>query len=302
MLATFYSASPAASEPCLAVFYPDIREPYRSVFTQIVSGLESQSTFNVRKYALGEDARPDVALGWVRAERCAAAVALGRRGLGIVDDLSGTVPSVVGAVLLLPPEERLRYVGISLVPDPEQMLRRLKSLAPGIRRIAVVYNPKELDWLVDGAAAAGNKMNLQLIRVPADDLHEAAIRYRETLRGIDATDTALWLPPDATTLEDKVILPLVLEESWNRKIVVFSSNPVHVERGVLFSLYPDNKAMGKSLALLAIRLAHKDPNVHTGVVPLSDLLIAVNIRTAEHLGLNFTGEQQRQFDLILPSR
>jgi putative ABC transport system substrate-binding protein len=36
-------------------------------------------------------------------------------------------------------------------------------------------------------------------------------------------------------------------------------------------------------------------------LPLSDLRVAVNLRTAAHLGLRFTPRQQREFDLVFPS-
>ena len=39
----------------------------------------------------------------------------------------------------------------------------------------------------------------------------------------------------------------------------------------------------------------------SGGLPLRDLLISVNVRTAEHLGLEITSRQKRAFDLVFPS-
>jgi len=37
-----------------------------------------------------------------------------------------------------------------------------------------------------------------------------------------------------------------------------------------------------------------------GIEPLRDLLIAVNLRTAEHLGLNLANNAKLKFDLTFP--
>ncbi|WP_255210805.1 hypothetical protein [Methylogaea oryzae] len=39
----------------------------------------------------------------------------------------------------------------------------------------------------------------------------------------------------------------------------------------------------------------------TDIEPLKDLLFAVNLRTAEHLGLRFDSQDRRQFDLVFPA-
>ena len=97
-------------------------------------------------------------------------------------------------------------------------------------------------------------------------------------------------------MDERAILPLTLRESWNRNIAVFSSNPSHVPRGVLFSLYPDNRAMGRTLAAMAV----EEGNGAASIEPLGDLRVAVNLRTAEHLGLDLSSRQRREFDLVFP--
>jgi putative ABC transport system substrate-binding protein len=99
-----------------------------------------------------------------------------------------------------------------------------------------------------------------------------------------------------------VILPIVLQEAWERDLAVFSSNLAHIKNGVLFALYPDNKNMGRSLAELALNQMHNGESTPLGIMPLHDIFTAVNIRTAEHLGLKFTNQIRRDFNLIFPSQ
>jgi len=81
---------------------------------------------------------------------------------------------------------------------------------------------------------------------------------------------------------------------------VFSSSFGHVRRGVLFSLYPNNVEMGRRLAGSALGfLASGDHGVR-GMIPLREVLMAVNLRTAKHLGLN-PGRSQG-FDMAFPEQ
>jgi putative ABC transport system substrate-binding protein len=74
-----------------------------------------------------------------------------------------------------------------------------------------------------------------------------------------------------------------------------------VPRGVLFALYPDNEAMGRSLGKLAMRRISNNSS-NGGIKPLKDLKFAINLRTADHLGLSFSKEQESEFDLTFPAR
>jgi putative ABC transport system substrate-binding protein len=82
--------------------------------------------------------------------------------------------------------------------------------------------------------------------------------------------------------------------------VVISNNPSHVNRGVLFSLYPDYGNMGKSIGKLAMQVSASGNHANKAMTPLRDVLIAVNLRTAEHLDLVYSTKQQETFDLVFP--
>ena len=87
------------------------------------------------------------------------------------------------------------------------------------------------------------------------------------------------------SLNDPSILMLVLEAAWKKKIIVFSSNPSHVKRGALFSLYPDNRKMGGTLAEIAQQHELKLISPSAGLAPLKSVHLIVNKRTSKHLGI-----------------
>ena len=149
------------------------------------------------------------------------------------------------------------------------------------------------------AQEAARAQGLELVAYEVLDLQSAVRLYRDFFTSADSRKDVLWLPQDATTVEESSILPMVLEKSWSQSIAVFSSNVGHVRRGALFSLYPDHFTLGKSLGSLAQGVLNSGDYTKRGMLPLRDVLAAVNLRTAQHLGINL-GAQQKNFDSVFP--
>jgi putative ABC transport system substrate-binding protein len=278
--------------------YPEIREPYRGVFESIVRGIEEEGSVEVDVRVLQSGTDREELDDWLTRNRAEAVVALGRKGLAAIQHLPAEYRRVVGAVVVRPEPDLEGFWGISLTPAPDQLFKRLKVMTPGVKRVLVVYNPEENQWLIDRARRSALDLGLELDAVAAANLREAATVYRRLLPELSGPEDAIWLPQDRQTVDERAILPLILEEAWNGNIVLFSSSPKHVKRGALFSLYPDYEAMGRSLGNLAAASAITEPRIE----PLSDLNIAVNTRTAEHLGIEFSNRDRRGFGLMYPAR
>ena len=299
MLGLVPARSALPDSPDVGVLYPDIREPYRGVFLQIVEGIEAQLGAAVKHYALPEEFSSQTVRDWLDREKLTTVIALGSRGLRAATELPKDLQVVVGAVLKAPP--KARFPVVTLNPDPAVLFDRLRQLAPRVRRVTVVYNPQRTGWLMERAGKAAKARGLGLNLIPAHDRREAALKYRDFLEQAGAGMEAVWLLQDPATTDARTVLPLILKEAWNKDLVVFSSNPAYVKRGVLFALYPDNVGMGRTLGRMALQAKDSDRFRIRGDLPLTDLLIAVNVRTADHLGLELTGRQKRAFDLVFPS-
>lgn len=284
----------------IAVLYPDLGEPYRGIFAKIIEGIEAQIGKRVASYAVGSPATDLDILASLKRQDVKVVIALGRQGLKAASGLARDYGVVVGGVMSAPEDEARNYSVISLAPDPGMLFERLKHFMPGARRVIVVYDPRQNAWLMRLAREAARKHGLELQAVEAADLKSAVRVYRDQLASADPKKDALWLPQDSTTVEETSILPLVLEEAWNRNLAVFSSSVTHVKRGALFSLYPNNLALGRQLAASAQNYPASSPSAST-MVPLRDALLAVNVRTANHLGLQLTS-LQKSFDLVFPAQ
>jgi putative ABC transport system substrate-binding protein len=300
------SANPAQKyalvpgENTIAVIYPDIGEPYRSVFAQIIDGIEEKAKMQVTSYAVGANVDITELKNALRRQDARVVIALGRQGLKVASALDRNIGVVVGGVLAAPENEMHDLPIISLTPDPALLFSRLKGLMPAARRVFTVYDPRQNAWLMRPAREAARALGLELVAYEAQDLRGAVRAYQEILAAVDSGHDALWLPQDSTTVEEGVVLPMVLQESWGRNLSVFSSNFGHVRRGVLFSLYPNNVGLGRHLAGSALGFLASGNYEGRGMIPLREVLMAVNLRTAKHLGFN-PGRGQG-FDMTFPEQ
>ncbi|MEW5786992.1 MAG: ABC transporter substrate binding protein [Pseudomonadota bacterium] len=285
-------------EGAIAVVYPDTGEPYRSVFDKIIQGIETQSKNQVVSYAVTPNTDAGALRNTLKARDVRVVIALGRQGMQTAEALNREFGVVVGGVTALPEEEARSRSVISLSPDPALLFARLRSLAPQVRRVHVIYDPRQNGWLLRLAREAAREQGLELLAEEARDLKTAVRLYQEVLARTDPERDALWLPQDATTVDESTVLPLVMREAWERRLPVFSSSFGHVRRGALFSLFPDNLGLGRNLAGTALGLLANGDAANRGVTPLKDVQMAVNLRTAKHLGLIFSARQQQAFDLV----
>lgn len=293
------AAEDEAGRNNLAVIYPEIGEPYRSVFAAIIEGVEDRVRGKVASIAIPMGANPPGMAEELRKRDVKAVIALGRSGLKAAANLDKQINVVAGGVLSVPEAEAQGMLVQSLAPEPSLLFAKLKAFAPFVRRVVVVYDPKQNDWLIRLAREAARVQGLELVALEADDLKTAVRRYQEQLSSLNGKRDALWLPQDSTTVEESAVLPMVLRESWGQNLVVFSSNAMHVRRGVLFSLYPDNIEIGRFLAGAALASLQAGGQAVRGIQALKQVLTAVNTRTAEHLGLDLRASQQR-INLVFP--
>ncbi|WP_457354952.1 hypothetical protein [Roseateles sp. P5_D6] len=294
------SAAAAELGRSLVVVYPELGEPFRQVFTTIIEGIEDRLGGSVTSFALASNANPAQVADEVRKREVKVLIGLGRGGMRVAAALADELAVMVGCVVSVQESEARNFPIHTLAPDPALLLARLRRLKSSTRRVHLVYDPKLNTWLVKLAREAARAEGLELLAQEAADQAEALRAYAQLLASADPARDAVWLPQDPTTVDDNVVLTLVLKEGWNRNIAVFSSHLAHVKRGALFSLYPDNHELGRSLAVSAQRLASNPKAGAAGVLPLRQARAAINIRTAAHLGLD-VATVQSGFDLVYPS-
>lgn len=289
----------SSNSNAIAVIYPNVGEPFRGIFTKIIDGIEDKTKIKVKSIPIENNMDATEVNAQLKKYGAKVVIALGRQGLKSAAGLDRDLTVVVGGVLTLPESERSSLTGVSFTPDPAVLFTRLKSLLPESRRVFVVYDPQHNESLIKLAREEAKNHQLELIAYPASDLAGAAKLYESIFSGIDNRRDAVWLPNDSTTVEEMTILPLVLKLSWNASVPIFSSNFLHVKKGALFALYPNNHELGRTLAHSALGILAGESRKR-GVAPLRELHTAVNLRAASRIGLNLSYQQQRTFDFVFP--
>lgn len=284
----------------IAVVFPDIGEPYRSVFAQIVEGIEDKSRNRVITISVATNTNMLEIANELRKHDVKVVIALGRHGINAANAFDRDVSVVAGAIVGAP-ENDSRLTSIhSLAPDPGLLFARLKTLTPDIKRVHAVFDPRQNGWLMRLAREAAATHSLELVPYEVSDLKGAIKAYQDIIGSADPRRDAIWLPQDATSVDENAVLPYLLQECWNRSLTMFSSNVSHVKRGALFSLYPNNVELGRNLATSALALIG-NANATRGMTPLRSVFLAVNVRTAGHLGLTVNPRQNR-IDMVFPTQ
>lgn len=277
----------------LVVVYPDVPAPYNQIFNEIIEGIADKHDGDLMLKALREQESSNSVINWLENQNKPMVIALGKRGYDVAQKIKLTHSVAVGALPIKPSD----MSGISLIGHPKRFFESLRQLAPQIHTVNVVYSSSN-DWLIGLAKKQADTMGLQLKVVKVSSIKQALRTYDSLFSSIDGESEAIWLPLDPISANEQVILPSLLEQSWEKNIVLFSSKPVHAKRGALFSMYPDHFELGSALVDMVTEIHNE--NINLGVVPISNMKVAVNLRTAAHLGFKYNNVQKSTFYLTFP--
>lgn len=283
------TSSPVAQ---LAVVFPQVRQPFQKVYQTIAKGAAEGFAGPTSEIILDAD-KPATDLESRIADHMV--VALGGRGITELQPMTLAHPLVVGAV-----SRRIPHVyGMSMVPEESLIVTKLHVLAPEVRRVFVIVRSHDNIIDLKSAQLAFNQLGIQLHIHEAENLRAAAGIYRKVIRSLGSGD-AVWIP-SGDRFVGNALLSILLQASWKSEFVVFSSNPTHVKRGALFSVYPDNFQMGVRLGELARKIAEGEQQ-QAGMEPLQSVFVTLNERTSNHLGILLTDDMKEHIDLVLPAR
>ena len=286
-----------AAAPSVAVIYPELRAPYNKIFDDIAEGIEKKINGRTKRYVLSKNYSQKELNDWITKNGINVCVALGVRGEDAASKFTQDIPVILSGVIK---SKSTTQAGISLAASPDKLFSKLNEQKLNIKQVIVVYNPEKSEWLIRNAQAAALKHGLELITYTTSSLSASAKIYRDVFRRLRVQDAAIWLPPDSTSVDNRTLLSFILEQSWKHNVAVFSSNPAHVNKGVLFAMYPDNLKLGQSLGAIVLEELNGGANLNN-MIPVEDLKTAFNKRTAEHIGVAFTSEDLRKYDAVFPS-
>jgi len=292
LITPLYAADGERAE--LLVLLPKLNAAYDRIFSEIITGITAHEGVTLHTYSLTTTSEKQDIQKEIDARQVDAIIALGHTSYNIAKKFRDQLPVIHGGMIMKPNG----HSGISLVGSPVQFFSHLKNIAPDVKRVFTVYSEDNSGWLISIAEEEARKSNIELHALQATDIRHAAKQFKKILDQAETSSDAVWLLFDKV-VPDQTILPLALNAAWQKNIVLFSNNPAYTKRGALFSLFPDHEKMGYNLAELSIKQINSNTPL---VLPLSSLKVAVNERTASHLGLHYSTGQRESFDIIYPLR
>jgi putative ABC transport system substrate-binding protein len=283
----------AFAETRIGVLYPESAPAFVRLYQAIIDGMGDVRDVRVQSRAVSERSSLDEIKTWLQEQRNQVTVVLGDVPPALAEQLSASTPLIYGASAL----NDNAQPGVSLAASPAQMFARLRQVKPDVERVYVVFRPQASGWLITAARAAAREQGLDLAGSACEDAQQASAAIARILQQARPGRDAVWLTLDPVVPLNQ-LLPVLLRESWDKHLVLFSNNPVDVAKGALFALYPDYPAMGRQLAERAKRQAAR-PSL-TGPEASEHLRGAFNTRTASHLGIEPIDRVLKGFDRTFP--
>jgi putative ABC transport system substrate-binding protein len=178
--------------------------------------------------------------------------------------------------------------GVFLNYLPETQLQWLKKLFPKIRRVGVIYNPKQNQALIDKALSAAHQLGLELVVAPIDTPKELPAALKNLLRRIDI----LWALPDRIVLAPQAAKEVLLTSFRNRIPVIGASAP-WVKGGALYALDWDYTDMGAQNAAMALKIIKGTPIHKIPAAEPRSVAYTLNLKTAKHMKLDMSAKITR---------
>jgi putative tryptophan/tyrosine transport system substrate-binding protein len=286
-------AGRADAQTRVSVLYPESAPAFARLYQTIIDGIAQTADVRLQSRAVSDRNAPEEIRTWASANQSQVAIVLGEIPSAVAVSLTAAGPVIRGADAL----NDNSLAGVSLAASPAQMLNRLHQLKPDVDRVFVVYRPQAIGWLIAAARAPARELGLELVATPSEDVQQAGAAFTRILQQARPDKDAIWLTLDPVVPVNQM-LPVLLRESWDKHLVLFSNNPLDVAKGALFALYPNYPAMGRQLAERAKRQVAR-PTLG-GPEASEHLHGALNTRTASHLGIVVGDRQLQAFDRVFP--
>jgi putative ABC transport system substrate-binding protein len=228
----------------------------------------------------------------IAARKPGALVTIGAKAAQVARAHLASVP-LVYCLVLHPEDMGLSGKGVHGIPlrvPASEQIQALRRLAPRVRRLGLLANPRTAAGMVREAQEAARAAGVTVILAEVTDAKEVPAALERLFSKIEA----LWLLPDSAIVSEASLRFLLLE-SFRRRLPVLAFGKDLVRRGALVALSPDYEGMGKAAgALVKEILAGRPPPAPSP--PAARL--AVNAATARRLGLRLPADVVSAADVI----
>lgn len=184
--------------------------------------------------------------------------------------------------------------GVTNLSSENLRLEWLLKVAPTIKKIFITYNSNDpsANYAYEVALAAAAEKNLELISEPVTDIDQ----MRQAIQDMPEDAEAIFMLPDGMAISAiKDFVDIAIQHN----IPLCAPTTTQVEEGALMSYGLDLGLASEQAAGLADQIL-KGENPAVLPVEESDFYFALNIKTAEEIGLSLSDSILNQAKFIFP--
>ncbi|MHB8882873.1 MAG: ABC transporter substrate-binding protein [Thermodesulfovibrionales bacterium] len=186
-----------------------------------------------------------------------------------------------------PSERFIAGVSMSIVPD--KYLSTIQELFPAVKRIGVVYDPKNMEQFVREADSIAHKKGLELVKRRVTQLSEVP----SAIDGIKKNTDIILMLPDTTVVNAETFKHM-LDVSYQNSLPVFTFTKKYVEMGAAAGLYAAPGDMGIQAGEIAHRFLQEKPPLSQPRADLQSGRLIVNETIIRKLGTKVNNETLRR--------
>ena len=174
-----------------------------------------------------------------------------------------------------------------------KQLELIKDFLPEIKTLGVLYNPGEVNSVVqvDIAKEKAKEMNIELEEGTVSNSSEVSLAVSSLIDSVDA----IYVPTDNIIVS---AMPTVLQTAYNNNIPVFSSENNSVEQGAIATLGIDYYQLGRQTGSMAAKILNGADPSDIAVESSDELKLYINKSSAEKIGLKIPENLLESADTI----
>jgi putative ABC transport system substrate-binding protein len=289
------AAAALGTDPRVALVSTSSIGPFADASAAIVKGLRAGAvqpeilTFDLE----GDQRNGPAVLGRLRAAAPTIVITIGSLATSVVLAEPWEIPVVFSMVLhpeLSGFRPRTRAVtGATLDIPLDRQFATLRRLLPEAKRVGVLFNRSETGGILDASAPIAQKHGFTLRSREVEDPTKAVALLGELMQDVDV----IWNVADSHVFTPQTTSSLILD-SLRRGIPMLGLSVAHVRTGTLAALYCDYRDVGAQSAELALRVLRGEDARQIAPTAPRKVALALNLRTAQHLGLKIAPEVERE--------
>lgn len=285
-LLAFSSTALAENSP-IAILAPSSNQELSSVIELIIDGIK-QSTPQLKKnIRLLTDDNPDEITQWLTSHKFLAIVTIGNKTTDLANSLSIPFPIVSTGTLF---SDNKSHSGVSLSIADDELKSTLRHYLPHIKKLHIGDEGDNIIWFSTDLDSP------QLIRQKIGHKQKSIVPYLwKTINQVDPKTEAVWINNNI----EHIFLYKLSERAWERNVTLISNNISHLESGTLLAIYPDFKGMGQRTGKLLTTIIKQNKPDSLRLEPLRAIHRGINLRTAQHLGLEIPSAMENDFRVII---